>query len=380
MRFGLETTVGQDSGKKLTFERMGGSNNTVVRLDGHEYIFGDSPFRRDGREPPSDPRFRGHWEPGMMKDTNLGKDATGRTREGARSVWVYDREKVYVTQTVELVPGEQSRLIDTCLVRYRLENRDDKPHRVGLRFLLDTYIGGNDGVPFTIPGDKELCNTMHDFPDPKDVPDFIQALERGDLRDPGTICHLQLRLGGKIDAPDRVTLGAWPNPQLRSRDERCMQEKTLWTVPVFSMQTLDPPDSAVTMYWNDRPLGPGESREVGFAYGLGNVASGEGGGKLALTVGGLFVPGGEFTLTAYVSNPQPGQTLTLTLPEGFRLVEGEPKKEVPPLPPQSASPNSPVTWRIRAGSREGQFPLKVQSSTGVAQTTTVRIRGNRLFD
>jgi hypothetical protein len=53
---------------------------------------------------------------------------------------------------------------------------------------------------------------------------------------------------------------------------------------------------------------------------------------------------------------------------------------VPPLPPGSASPNSPVTWKIRAPGREGDYTLKVQSSTGAAQTQPVRIRGSHLFD
>ena len=37
------------------------------------------------------------------------------------------------------------------MVRYQIENKDTQNHKVGLRFLLDTYIGANDGVPFTIP-------------------------------------------------------------------------------------------------------------------------------------------------------------------------------------------------------------------------------------
>jgi hypothetical protein len=200
------------------------------------------------------------------------------------------------------------------------------------------------------------------------------------LERPGTICHLQLRLGGKLDPPDRVTIGAWPNPQLATRDRRCVQEKTLWVVPLFPIKTLTPPDSAVTIYWNEKVLEPGTSREVGFAYGLGKVSSSEGGGSLGLTVGGSFTPGGEFTLTAYVSNPRVGQTVSLTLPEGFKVLEGELTQPVPQLPAGSSSRNSPVSWKIRAASREGPFTLKVQSSTGASQTQTVRIKGNRLFD
>src|SRR5204863_292890 len=80
-----------------------------------------------------------------------------RARAGARSVWringVPERlMNVEVTQTVEVVPGEQSARLDTALIRYTLTNLGKTPHTVGIRFLLDTYIGENDGVPFTIPG------------------------------------------------------------------------------------------------------------------------------------------------------------------------------------------------------------------------------------
>jgi hypothetical protein len=231
-------------------------------------------------------------------------------------------------------------------------------------------------VPFLIPGEKQLCDTQKDFNGPEAVPDFIQACERDSLLDPGTIAQVQFRLGGKLEAPGRVTLGAWPNPRL---GRNCLQEKTLWDVPVLPIKTLQPPDSAVVMYWPERALQPNEVREVGFAYGLGKVSGGEGGGKLALTVGGSFLPEGEFTVTAYVSNPARGQTVTLTLPEGFGLVGGAATQAVPPVPPGAARSNSPVTWKVRGPAKEGRYTLKVRSSNGAAQTHPLRIRNRVIF-
>jgi hypothetical protein len=134
------------------------------------------------------------------------------------------------------------------------------------------------------------------------------------------------------------------------------------------------------MYWNERPLQPGERREVGFAYGLGNVASDtDAAGRLGLSVGGSFKPGGEFTLTALVSNPQRNETLALELPAGFQLVAGELTQKVPEVPPDAARRTSPVTWKVRAGG-DGSYTLKVKSSSGAAQAQPVRIRSTSIFD
>ena len=96
------------------------------------------------------------------------------------------------------------------------------------------------------------------------------------------------------------------------------------------------------MYWNEKPLRPGEVRQVGFAYGLGNVSSSTG-GQLGLSARGSVQEGEEFTLSALVADPRPGQTVTLELPDGagFKLVEGNRTQPVPPLSNAVASHRVP---------------------------------------
>jgi hypothetical protein len=366
MRFGLVMLVhGKEVGegvslKRLTFDPWGRTNNTCLRFDGgDERLFGGA---------------GGRWEESAARGW---KDDQGQDHDGVRSVWVCDDRKVRVTQFVELVRGDQSNLLDTCRVRYRVENRDGKEHRVGLRFLLDTYIGGNDGVPFTVPGESELCDTGKDLPGPAagdQVPDFLQALEKPDLAHPGTVAHLRLKLEG-LPPPGRVTLGAWPNERLRVLDRRARGPATLWEVPVLSMKALGLNDSAVTLYWDERPLAPGAKREVGFEYGLWDLAGAS--SRLAATVDGLFRPGGALTVVAYVNEAGPGgadQAATLALPEGFTLLEGAETQAVPRPPPGTQGGNRPVTWRVRAGAT-GRHELTVKTSSGLAQTIPVEIKG-----
>ncbi len=368
MRFGLlaKDPKHPDRPKKLTFDEHGLSNNTVIRLDGREEIFGQPP---------------GTW---IEMKSKLQGETAGRPRDGLASIWSLAGGKLRVTQQVEIVPGAQSRRLDTCLVRYILENRDAQPHRVGLRFMLDTFIGGNDGVPFTIPGASGLCDTKMAFDAPERVPDFIEALENEDLREPGTVAYLQFRIGRNIESPSRVLLGGWPNPELKAIGIRTAQAQlTGWDVPFLSIKervaNMQADDSAVIVYWNEQPLGPGQSRVVGFTYGLGNVDTRESGGHLLLTVGGRLVPNVEFTLTALVHNPQPDETLTLDLPAGFEAGEEPITQTVPPVPPGASRPDSPVTWRLRA-SKDGRYELTVRSSTGAKQKLPLLIRTRGVFD
>jgi hypothetical protein len=366
MRFGLvELYQGKEVGaganiRRLTFDQWGRTNNTCLRLDGKaERLFGGP---------------GGRWE----------------EKSGPKSTWVLDDRKVAVTQLVELVRGDQSNLLDTCRVRYRIENRDRKEHTVGIRFLLDTFIGGNDGVPFTIPGEIDLCDTRKDLPSQardRKVPDFLQALEKPDLDHPGTIAHLRLKVelpGRKepLESPERVTLGAWPSAKLRVQDRKARGLSTLWNVPVLSMKSGNLNDSAIVIYWKEAPLAPGagKAREVGFEYGLWNLA--RGGSRLAATVDGSFRPGGDLTVVAYVGRAgleDTDETVTLEVPDGFKLVEGAATQVVPKRPAGASRANLPVTWKVRAGATGGQHALTVRSSAGQSQTLRVQIK-SAIFD
>src|SRR5262249_51187291 len=109
MRFGLSTLDSNGNpDKQLTFDRFGRTNNTCVRVDGLEYLFGEAP---------------GEW---VERDGKLGnhtmKDRKGNEVpiDGRRSVWRLPDSKIYVTQTVKVMPGPEGRL-DTLLVTYELE-------------------------------------------------------------------------------------------------------------------------------------------------------------------------------------------------------------------------------------------------------------------
>ena len=134
-------------------------------------------------------------------------------------------------------------------------------------------------------------------------------------------------------------------------------------------------DSAVTLYWDDAKIEGGKTRRVGFAYGLGSLSGQKGSGQLGLTHGGELVKDKEFTLTAYVKNPSPGTKATLTLPRksGLEPTDGKETVDVPAVPSGSASPFSPVTWRVKAN-RGGVFSIKVSLNNGAKEVQRIYVK------
>lgn len=374
MSFCINTTPTDNNSKakRLMRDSDGFTNNAVIRINGNDWFFGQGPLKF--REKASqefielvNKNYNGHW---LKMKQLIPESETPFLGKGYTSVWAMTNPSVEITQSLRIVPGAQTNKLDTVLVRYRIENRGNKNLTIGFRTLLDTFIGTNDGVPFLIPGDSELCSSSK-IMNSAGVPDFLQALENNDLNNPGTVANLSL-LNPGLEKPSKLTLGCWPDYRLQQvlKDgDKCKEAFTLWDVPVAKINTLDPADSAVTMYWEPTMILPFKTREVGYSYGLGTFAGSQGQGQLALTAGGSFQPNGEFTLTAYVSGHTSKDTLDLILPEGFKLIEGSVKTSL-----RDSQSKYAISWKLKAPSSEGNFSFKIQSSKSFKEELEIRIR------
>ncbi|MCI0459072.1 MAG: hypothetical protein L0Z62_19115 [Gemmataceae bacterium] len=352
--------------KKLTYDRFGRTNSTIVHIDGVARRFG----WQDGRWEKTTKDKNGNPTPALSLPS---KWAGGKKQ----AVWMHPGD-IQVTQTIEVVPGEPAEVpggkymafLDTALVRYTIENKGQGVRKVGLRIMIDTLIGidaSNDGVPFTVPGEQGLVDktSSRDFglPGGPKVPGFIQVLEYPDLKNPGVIAFLNLNITkleevGLVEPPTRVSLTAWPGGGERMQG---------WEIPVRPFGD----DSAVVLYWDDRELEAGKKRELAFTYGLGSVSSDA--GKLGIAVGGDFIVGGELTVVGLVSEPQPGQTLELKLPASLKFADNETAtKPVPQA--QVAGRPVPVTWRVRSTQVDPAAAVEIRSSTGVSQRRRIQIK------
>jgi serine/threonine protein kinase len=220
--------------QKITYGAA--TSNTVVQVDGTAAEFGG---------------VRGSWDP-LLSPIEPGPASQLRRRRS--STWLYDL--VRVTQTIEVVPNRDGHY-DTALVSYRLVNTDGQPHRLGLRCMVDTMMGTNDGHPFILPGNTpQLIQTSADFRPAAVVPAFVTATEQPNLTDPGLTAHFTLKLGGGLEAPDRFSITTWPRGSIA------------WDLPVLNIGD----DAAVVIYWNAKVVPANGERRLGYAYGLGVVS------------------------------------------------------------------------------------------------------------
>src|SRR5262249_8705606 len=93
------------------------------------------------------------------------------------------------------------------------------------------------------------------------------------------------------------------------------------------------------------------------------------GGKVTLALAGAFEPGKQFEVTARVASPLPEQKLTLSVPPGLERAEGLAMQFVPPAGPGGVSE---VRWEVKV-EKAGTYRVRVQSSTGVAQSKALVI-------
>ncbi len=254
-QFALQLIDAKGRRVPINYEENGIANTVVfVSVDDEKYVFGAP---AGGKFPPG--YKGGKFE---QRAQQLGGD-----RLGHLSIWSAG-DKLRVIQKIEIVKSRDGNL-DSCVIGYRIQNRDKQAHKIGLRVLVDTLIGENDGHPFQLAGKKDLIKTSADLRG-KDVPAYVKALEKPDADKPGVVAYFTLRTGGGLLGPDRVSLTRFPPPDQ-------IADLVKWDFPVrdIKQNAADPGDSAVVMYWSPREVRGGGSVDCGFAYGGGVVALGK---------------------------------------------------------------------------------------------------------
>ena len=219
------------------------SSYTTIRIDDKSYKFGsnDGDFLYEDNQY-NDPDYR---------------IVPRRTADGQGVYWGWICKHIKVEQTVSIVESQWSekRIFDTAKIKYVITNTDNVPKKVGLRILLDTMLGDNDGAPIRTP-DGVFTDHERNFGS-SNIPAYWTAVE-GDSTQ--TIFSAQGTLQGyEATTPDRFAIVKWNEIF-----------KKLWTY-----QTEDTCkviyDSGVALWWEPILLDVNETREIVTYYGLGEM-------------------------------------------------------------------------------------------------------------
>lgn len=279
----------------------------------------------------------------------------GKDRSGYANVWT--RGDLHITQTVELVPSknigeDKRRQTDAVLVRYLIENKGKAAHSVGMRTCIDSWLIDVRNCKFAAPTRPGKLLDGVEFKE-REVPPYVQVLQKPDLKNPGAIAYLTFP-AGSAEKPQRLVLTGTQG------------RRDLWDLPVMAGGL----NSAMGFFWEPKEIRPGGKRELTYAYGLGLATPLAADTQFQIDLSGSFEPGKFFTITARVQDPSEGQSLQLELPKGLAAIEG---KAIQPIPqPVGEAAASLVLWKGRV-LEYGRFPIRVRSSTGVARTTIVTI-------
>ena len=347
-RFSLETTLGDpdntlDDFQPLIYGRpTPWTSYTTLKIDNKNLIFGGKSLKTERRVPEK-------LTYGTVKSQEL-TDTSLKT--------VVDFEKISVLQTLTFLRNPSTRVNDMAKITYAVTNMDTKPHSVGLRIMLDTKLGSNDGAPFrmgstSITSEKKVVKP--------DLIDYWQAFDS--LITPNIIAQgLVSSFEQLISPPDSLLLANWgtlvDHPwEFTYQDNRS-----------FIREGEYEKDTALAMYWNAITLQPNETQYFSTAYGLGGISLSA--GELSL---GISSPAEYFTsskqpffIIAYLYNKggfaSKSTKISITLPEGLSLVDGNLTSVYDNVKPDSTL-QIPLKVKMNEKAKEGKHNIAIDVSS-----------------
>jgi hypothetical protein len=326
-RFAVDTTGGDpsrttDDEQILIYgSREPWTSYTTILIDDMPYVFGGPTERRAGLGAPIT---------GLVRRPEVGDDRiTCRAR-------VADVE---ITQDLSFARNPTTRVRDAAHISYTVTNTGDRPHSIGLRVVLDTMLGSNDGAPLRA-GDRAIATAMQMYG--ADIPEYWQAFDS--LSEPAVISQGTLQAPG-LTPPDHVEMVDWGTLADAPWEYRFP------TGSDFTRRGEEAQDTAVALYWHALSLRPGESRTHATLYGVGGVTLSPAELSLGLTapaeVDFRYDEERAFSVVAYVENSGGFEarrvSLRLNLSEGLKLVAGRSSAPLGLLQPGQTKQS---VWRV----------------------------------
>ena len=321
---------------------------TTVRVDGKDYIFGGKTAKRAGKS-------------GLFGTVI---DAPTVAGDAVKTAWQLG--PLCVTQVLSFADSTTTGLGDTARISYTVQNTDSASHEVGLRVMLDTMLGENDGAPFRFGEKAVTTDTAYVG---AEIPAFFQAFDT--LTEPKVTAQGTLR-DASVTEPSRLYVSNWGSLADGPWDTDFTPGRDFTRKGEFGL------DSAIALYWDPTPLAAGESRTYSTLYGLGGITIVSGELVLGVTSPARVLADArrpaEFPVVAYVQNAGQGAArnvvASLTLPAGLALAPGEQAREV--LGKLAPGETGQASWKVVAtGQQTGKRTFSVTAEAANAKPNTV---------
>lgn len=319
---------------------------TTIRIDKTNYVFGGQTSKRAGLT------------------GNYGKVVTPpvQRQDGIYTAYLYG--DVLVEQILDLTFSTTTGQPDTAAISYVVTNQGFATRDIGLRIVLDTMLGNNDGAPFRVRDMAVVSDTMFAG---DDIPAFVQAFD--DLLKPAVMAQGNIS-GPEVSRPTRVYFTNWGSLADGVWDFNFQPGRDFTRTGEFDL------DSAMALYWDQEPLRPGESRRYVTHYGLGGISIAQGFLSLGLSSVNkveMAVNPVPFDVVGYIQNTGDGiaheVVAKLLLPEGLKLVTSTNEKFLGKLQPGESTQ---VVWKVvPTGKAFGSMKMSMEVDAANVELNTV---------
>ena len=275
-------------------------------------------------------------------------------KRGDVIIAVWNVANIDVTQIIKIVKGPTTGRMDTVEIQYNVVNKGGRNNRVGLRIMLDTYLGRKDGVAFKTPKIEEITEEI--ALTGNQVPDYWYSFD--DLKEPTIKAQGSLKISG-FPVPDKIVFSSWDR-----------FNKYLWDLNIRSGRTFKRAsgvfDSAVAVYWDTKDLAPDDGFTIKTLYGL--YAPVEFKGEIfSITLANPDFTKGDkpFKANLDVQNISPYKaekvTAEIILPDTLKLSFDE--NNIKNLASIEINDNKTTSWSLStAGTQTGYISFKVKVS------------------
>lgn len=345
-RFSIDTVKGDptrdaDDNKILIYGHpKPWTSFTTIRIDGENYVFGGKTKKRAGISGKFGEVIK---LPYIESNTIITKCKFGN---------------IIATQSLSIIQGPASKLSDTVKILYTLENNSGTSSNVGIRMVLDTMLGTNDGAPFRV-GERNILS--EEKLEGEQIPASWVVFDN--LENPTVIAKGTL-MGDDFLPPSKVIFSNWGKVA-----------DNLWDIPYVTGQSFqregeEELDTAISLYFEEKDLPPGGSITYTTLYGLEylNIIGDILRIGVPLSLGEISTARGQikpFTLVAYLLNRGGFELkdvkVSIVLPDGLTLYSEIESEKLIGNMPHNQEVN--VAWQIIPQfASEGEKYIKVQGA------------------